>query len=36
MEGMGKLFSVKVVEQIFCHLHDNIMKDNPGIASIAG
>ena len=35
MEGMGKLFSVKVVKQIFCHLHDNIM-DNPRIASIAG
>lgn len=29
MDGVGKLFSVKVVEQIFCHLHDNIMKGQP-------
>lgn len=29
MDGVGKLFSVKVVEQIFCYLHDNIMKGQP-------
>jgi hypothetical protein len=30
MDGIGRiLFWIKVVQQIFCHLHNNIVKEQP-------